>query len=118
MERLALEIRACGLSTREIEEAFREATGDIRLSLTAVSVLIDQLWADYQTFCERDLSVLAVEYLFLDGVYESLRRLAGQSALAMCAAMSEFEQHQLLRLPAELGLLPPATSGEALRRAA
>ena len=66
-----------GLSTRDIEDAFREVTGDLLLSRTAVSALTDQLWADYQTFCERELSGFEVEYLFLDGVYESLRRLAG-----------------------------------------
>jgi transposase-like protein len=77
LERLALEMYTRGLSTRDIEDAFREATGDMLLSRTAVSVLTDQLWADYQAFCERDLSQFEVEYLFLDGVYESLRRLAG-----------------------------------------
>lgn len=77
LERLALEMYTRGLSTRDIEEAFQEATGDTLLSKTAVSVLTDQLWADYQAFCERDLSIFEVEYLFLDGVYESLRRLAG-----------------------------------------
>ena len=35
------------------------------------------LWADYETFAERDLSGFEVEYLFLDAVYESLREQAG-----------------------------------------
>ncbi len=77
LERLAVEMYTRGLSTRDIEDAFREVTGDLLLSRTAVSALTDQLWADYQTFCERELSGFEVEYLFLDGVYESLRRLAG-----------------------------------------
>lgn len=77
LERLALEMYTRGLSTRDIEEAFREATGDRLLSRTAVSVITDQLWEDYEAFCQRDLSCFQVEYLFLDGVYESLRRIAG-----------------------------------------
>lgn len=77
LERLAIEMYTRGLSTRDIEDAFREVTGDLLLSRTAVSAITDQLWADYQAFSERDLSCFEVEYLFLDGVYESLRRLAG-----------------------------------------
>lgn len=77
LEQLAVEMYTRGLSTRDIEDAFEEATGDQLLSRTAVSHLTDELWADYEAFCERDLSDFEVEYLFLDGVYESLRRLAG-----------------------------------------
>jgi putative transposase len=77
LERLALEMYTRGLSTRDIEDAFRDVTGDMLLSRSAVSAITDQLWEDYQAFCERDLSVFDIEYLFLDGVYESLRRLAG-----------------------------------------
>ncbi len=51
LERLALEMNTRGLSTRDIEDAFREATGDMLLSRTAVSVITEQLWADYQAFC-------------------------------------------------------------------
>lgn len=77
LEQLAVEMYTRGLSTRDIEAAFEEATGDQLLSRTAVSHLTDELWADYEAFCERDLSEFEVEFLFLDGVYESLRRLAG-----------------------------------------
>jgi putative transposase len=77
LERLAVEMYTRGLSTRDIEDAFQESTGDQLLSRTAVSHLTDQLWEDYQAFCERDLSGFEVEYLFLDGVYEALRRMGG-----------------------------------------
>jgi putative transposase len=76
LQRLAIEMYTRGLSTRDIEETFREVTGESLLSRTAVSQLTEQLWDDYQAFCERDLSGFQVEYLFLDGVYESLRLLA------------------------------------------
>lgn len=44
------------------------------ISRSAVSQITDQLWEDYRKFSERDLSGIEVEYLFLDAVYESLRR--------------------------------------------
>jgi putative transposase len=77
LERLAVEMYSRGLSTRDIEAALVEATGDHLLSRTAVSQVTEVLWADYEAFAERDLSGFEVEYLFLDAVYESLREQAG-----------------------------------------
>jgi transposase-like protein len=77
LERLAVEMYARGLSTRDIEDALVDATGDRLLSRTAVSQVTEVLWADYEAFAERDLSGFEVEYLFLDAVYESLREQAG-----------------------------------------
>lgn len=75
LERLVVEMYARGLSTRDVEECFRdEATGELMISRSAVSEITDRLWEDYQRFSERDLSGVEVEYLFLDAVYESLRR--------------------------------------------
>lgn len=54
------------------------------LSCTAVS-LTDSLWQDYQAFCQRDLSDFTVEYLFLDAVYESLRRVGNTKEALLCA---------------------------------
>ena len=44
LEQLATEMYARGLSTRDIEDAFTEATGHCLLSRTAVSELTDSLW--------------------------------------------------------------------------
>ena len=46
---------ARGLSVRDIEDAFKEETGRLLLSRTAVSELGERLWADYQDFATRDL---------------------------------------------------------------
>jgi len=73
LERLVVEMYARGLSTRDSEDALKEATGDPLLSRAAVSELTDILWEDYEAFCQRDLSVFEVEYLFIDAVYEGLR---------------------------------------------
>ena len=85
LERLAVEMYARGLSTRDIELALEEATGSRLLSRTAVSQITEVLWAEYEAFAERDLSGFDVEYLFLDAVYESLRQQGGGKEGILCA---------------------------------
>ena len=61
---------------------FGEAsTGELLISRSAVSEITDRLWEDYRAFCERDLSEIEVEYLFLDAVYESLRRYGAKEGV-------------------------------------
>jgi putative transposase len=84
LDRLAVEMYVRGLSVRDIEEALKEATGDPLLSRTAVSELTDTLWEDYEAFCQRDLCVFEVEYLFIDTVYEGLRSWGCRQGL-LCA---------------------------------
>jgi len=85
LQRLAVEMYARGLSTRDIEDALEEATGDRLLSRTAVSQLSSVLWDEYKAFAERDLAGFEVEYLFLDAVYESLREQGGGKEGVLCA---------------------------------
>jgi transposase-like protein len=85
LERLATEMYARGLSTRDIEAAFTDATGRCLLSRSAVSELTDSLWEEYEAFCRRDLGQFEVIYLFVDGVYESLRRQGGPKEALLCA---------------------------------
>ena len=66
LERLVVEMYARGLSVRDVEDCFRDATGALLISKTAVSEITDQLWEHYQGFCHRDLSEFDVCYLFLD----------------------------------------------------
>lgn len=73
LERLAVELFARGLSTRDIEAAFRDATGASLLSRTAVSQITERLWQEYEAFASRDLSEFPVAYLFVDGVAERMR---------------------------------------------
>lgn len=86
LEYLVTQMYSRGLSTRDVEEAFRDPyTGEMLLSRSAVSQITDSLWEDYQAFCQRDLSDFAVEYLFVDAVYESLRRLGNTKEALLCA---------------------------------
>ncbi len=78
LERLVLEMYTRRLSTRDIEDALREATGGQRvLSRSTVTRISDVLWEEYEAFSRRDLSGYDVVYLFADAIYESLRRQAG-----------------------------------------
>ena len=46
LERLAVELYARGLSTRDIEDAFESATGERLLSRSTVSEVTDSLWTE------------------------------------------------------------------------
>lgn len=73
LEDLAVELLARGLSVRDIEDAFKDESGRLLLSRTAVSELGERLWADYQEFATRDLSEYDIAYLFVDGIAERIR---------------------------------------------
>jgi hypothetical protein len=64
-----------------VEDAFRDVTGELFISKSAVSEITDRLWEDYQAFISRFLSGIELEYLFVDAVFESLRRHGAKEAL-------------------------------------
>jgi putative transposase len=84
LERLAIEMYARGLSTRDIEAATRGEDGRSMLSRSAVSEVTEQLWQEYEAFATRDLSEFDIAYLFLDGVAERLH--PGQKKEAVLCA--------------------------------
>jgi transposase-like protein len=80
LDKLAVEMYARGLSTRDIEDLLGEIDdGDGRslLSRSSVSRITEVLWEEFESFAQRDLSGFDVVYLFCDAVYESLRQQAG-----------------------------------------
>jgi putative transposase len=98
LERLVAEMYARGLSTRDVEDAFKDATGELLISKSAVSEITDQLWEDYQAFVRRDLSEVAVEYLFLDAIFESLRAQGAKEALLVAWCIDAEGRKHLLHL--------------------
>src|SRR5262249_10231680 len=64
VERLVSEMYARGLSTRDIEQAFTDATGGCVLSKSVVSDVTERLWAEYQAFRERRWDGVEILYLF------------------------------------------------------
>jgi putative transposase len=86
LERLVVEMYARGLSTRDIEDAFRAPqTGACTLSRTAVSSITEALWDEYEAFPQRDLAEFPVLYVFLDALYEALRRQGRTREGLLCA---------------------------------
>jgi len=100
LERVAVEMYARGLSVRDIEAAFTDASGRCVLTKSAASELTERLWADYQGFASRDLAEFRVAYLFVDGVAEKLH--LGQPREAVLAAWGIVEGGQKVLL----GLAP------------
>ena len=99
LKRLAVEMYARGLSTRDIEEALRDhGTGKILVSKDGVSELTEELWEEYERFCERDLSGYDVVYLYADGVFESLREQAGMKEAILCCWGITSGGHKILLL--------------------
>jgi putative transposase len=98
LDRLVNEMYARGLSTRDVEDAFRDATGELLISKSAVSEITDRLWEDYQAFISRDLSQLQVEYLFVDAVFEALRRHGVKEALLVAWCIDSDGRKHLLHL--------------------
>ncbi len=100
LERLAIEMYSRGLSVRDIEAAFVDEAGRCVLSKSAVSIVTERLWQDYQTFASRDLAEHDVVYLFVDGIAERLH--LGQPREAVLAAWGITSQGNKVLL----GLLP------------
>jgi len=98
LERLAIEMFARGLSTRDIEAAFRDETGASLLSRTAVSQVTERLWEEYEAFATRDLSEFQVAYLFVDGVAERLHAGLPREAVLCAWGITEDGRKVLLHL--------------------
>jgi len=102
LQKLAVEMYARGLSTRDIEDLLKELADDPEqreglrppqslLSRSSVSRVTEVLWEEFEAFAKRDLSSFDVVYLFCDAVYESLRQQAGcrQAILVTWAICSD-----------------------------
>jgi transposase-like protein len=90
LNRMALEMYVRGLSTRDIEETLTDTNGKPIISRSGVSELNERLHDEYEEFKKRDLSSLDVVYLFVDGVYEAVRRYtSGQTILCGWAILSD-----------------------------
>ena len=98
LERLAVEMFARGLSPRDIEAAFRDATGATTLSRSAVSQVTERLWQEYEAFATRDLSEFAIAYLFVDGVAERLHAGLPREAVLCAWGITEDGRKVLLHL--------------------
>ncbi|MBI3680788.1 MAG: transposase [Acidobacteria bacterium] len=84
LKRLIVEMYTGRLSQRDIEFGLEKALGQFVLSKSAVSELTDSLAQEYEAFRTRDLSGYEVAYLFMDAVYEPLRRWGSKTGVCLC----------------------------------
>ena len=91
---------ARGLSVRDIEDAFKDESGRLLLSKSAVSQLGKRLWEGYQAFAQRDLSEYEIVYLFIDGIAERLRPGAKREPVLVARGFTVEGRRVLLHLMA------------------
>ena len=85
LERMASEMYARGLSTRDVEAVFVSATGEQLLSRSVVSEVTESLAQEFEAFQQHDLTGYDLECLYLDAIYEALRLRAGIKEAVLCA---------------------------------
>jgi len=98
--RLVIESYVRGLSTRDIEAVFTDPDGRPLLSRGSVSTITDDLAAEYEAFSRRRLDELDVVYMFVDGVYESIRDYMNNQSLLAAWAICADGHKELLHIAA------------------
>jgi putative transposase len=98
LKRLIVEMYVGGMSQRDIEYGLEQALGQFVLSKSAVSQLSETLSEEYEVFRTRDLSHEPVAYLFIDTVYEPLRRWGNKTGVLCVWAICEDGRKVLLSL--------------------
>jgi putative transposase len=126
LKKLIVEMYVGGMSQRDIEQGLEKAVGHFLVAQSTVSDIVQSLAEEYEAFRTRDLRQEPVAYLFMDTVYEPLRRWGQKTGvlcvwaicedgrkvlLSLSTANSEsFEScREVLRELVKRGLRPPAT---------
>jgi putative transposase len=98
LKRLIVEMYVGGMSQRDIEYSLESAVGQFVLSKSTVSEMTETLSEEYEAWRLRDLSTEAVAYLFIDTVYEPLRRWGQKTGVLCVWAICEDGRKVLLSL--------------------
>jgi putative transposase len=98
LKRLIVEMYVGGMSQRDIEYSLESAVGQFVLSKSTVSEMTETLSEEYEAWRMRDLSTEAVAYLFIDTVYEPLRRWGQKTGVLCVWAICEDGRKVLLSL--------------------
>ena len=126
LKKLIVEMYVGGMSQRDIEQGLESAVGHFLLSKSTVSDIAERLAEEYEAFRTCDLRQEPVAYLFIDTVYEPLRRWGQKTGVLCVGAICEdgrkvllslstansesFEScREVLRELVKRGLRPPAT---------
>jgi putative transposase len=100
LKKIVLESYVRGLSTRDIEATFQDDKGKPLLSRTSVSNIARSLNQEYEEFSRKDLSGYDVVYLFVDAVYEAVKRYTNNQALLCAWAITSAGEKVMLALNA------------------
>jgi putative transposase len=98
LKKLIVEMYVGGMSQRDIEYGLEQAVGQFVLSKSAVSNIAESLAEEYEAFRTRDLRQEPVAYLFIDTVYEPLRRWGQKTGVLCVWAICEDGRKVLLSL--------------------
>jgi len=98
LKKLIVEMSVGGMSQRDIEAGLEQAMGQFVLSQSTVSELAASLTEEYEAWRTRDLSQEPVAYLFMDTVYEPLRRWGQKTGVLCVWAICEDGRKVLLSL--------------------
>jgi putative transposase len=98
LKRLIVEMYVGGMSQRDIEYSLESALGQFVLSKSTVSELTDTMSEEYEAWRMRELSNEPVAYLFIDTVYEPLRRWGQKTGVLCVWAICEDGRKVLLSL--------------------
>ncbi|MBM4256796.1 MAG: IS256 family transposase [Deltaproteobacteria bacterium] len=98
LKRLIVEMYVGGLSQRDIEYSLESALGHFVLGKSTVSEISATLSEEYEAWRTRDLSQETVTYLFIDTVYEPLRRWGQKTGILCVWAICEDGRKVLVHL--------------------
>jgi len=98
LKKLSVEMDVGGMSQRDIEAGLEQAMGQFVLSQSTVSEITASLSEEDEAFRTRDLSQEPVAYLFIDTVYEPLRRWGQKTGVLCVWAICEDGRKVLLSL--------------------
>ena len=87
-----------GMSQRDIEYSLESALGQFVLSKSTVSEMTETLNEEYEAWRMRDLRTEAVAYLFIDTVYDPVRRWGQKTGVRCVWAICEDGRKVLLSL--------------------
>lgn len=98
LKKLIVEMYVGGRSQRDIEQGLERAGGHFLVSKSTVRAMAESLAEEYEAFRTRDLRQEPVAYLFVDTVYEPLRRWGQQTGVLCVWAICEEGRKVLLSL--------------------
>jgi putative transposase len=98
LREMVREVIVRGLSYRDVEKCFQTSEGEPILSRSSMSEIMEETNKELERFRNMDLTELDVIYLFLDGVYESVKSYTQNQTILCCWGITSEGEKRLLGL--------------------